>query len=315
MMKHGIGATHVLAVLDKIGKHQILSKNNCLAQAGPNPTWREFSLFVECEGYFICAFDSRITILFPEDDAAIKASAMNAMNTIIEFANQGRGNLFVLTRQAGIGYSIAPIKYTQKFEDDFIETHYNDDFAQIDTAMRKAIEVNTKGILLLHGDPGAGKTTYVKYLASRSSATFIIIPKALDHATQDPDLFDILEQFSDVVLVVEDAEDVIAARDGHNNPSVAAMLNLADGLSSDVVPIRVICTFNCGIDEIDQAILRPGRLIAAYEFVKLDIQKTNALLAKRGKPKSNEPLTLAEIYCDPPITVRHLLAVGFQTKR
>ncbi|CAF1512383.1 unnamed protein product, partial [Adineta steineri] len=49
---------------------------------------------------------------------------------------------------------------------------------------------------------------------------------------------------------------------------------------------------------IDPALLRKGRLIANYEFNKLDLENSKILSEKLGFGTKNiiEPMTLAEIY-------------------
>ena len=61
---------------------------------------------------------------------------------------------------------------------------------------------------------------------------------------------------------------------------------------------QIIATFNCDLTKIDPALLRKGRLIANYEFNKLDVESSKILSDKLefGTEKISEPMTLAEIY-------------------
>lgn len=61
---------------------------------------------------------------------------------------------------------------------------------------------------------------------------------------------------------------------------------------------QIIATFNCDLKSIDPALLRKGRLIANYEFNKLDIESSKILSGKLGFgiETITEPMTLAEIY-------------------
>jgi ATP-dependent 26S proteasome regulatory subunit len=51
----------------------------------------------------------------------------------------------------------------------------------------------------------------------------------------------------------------------------------------DALKLKIICTANCKMDEIDNALLRKGRILTKYEFKKLSIDKTNSLLKKLNK--------------------------------
>ena len=61
---------------------------------------------------------------------------------------------------------------------------------------------------------------------------------------------------------------------------------------------QIIATFNCDLTKIDPALLRKGRLIANYEFNKLDLDSAKILSDKLGfgTDAVTEPMTLAEIY-------------------
>ena len=48
-----------------------------------------------------------------------------------------------------------------------IEDNYNDDFKEIhQTILKRLSKMNDKGLVLLHGKPGTGKTSYIRYLIS-----------------------------------------------------------------------------------------------------------------------------------------------------
>ena len=61
---------------------------------------------------------------------------------------------------------------------------------------------------------------------------------------------------------------------------------------------QIIATFNCDLTSIDPALLRKGRLIANYEFNKLDLESSRILSDKLGYGTDGvtEPMTLAEIF-------------------
>ena len=44
---------------------------------------------------------------------------------------------------------------------------YNDDFVDIDAIISQSMTKNEAGIILLHGESGTGKTSYIKHLISK----------------------------------------------------------------------------------------------------------------------------------------------------
>ncbi|CAF5083649.1 unnamed protein product, partial [Rotaria sp. Silwood1] len=104
----------------------------------------------------------------------------------------------------------------------------------------------------------------------------------------------------DAILIIEDAENIIQDRNESSTPSqaVANLLNLSDGLLGDAMHQQIIATFNCDLTTVDPALLRKGRLIANYEFNKLDLESAKILSDKLGFGTDGitEPMTLAEIF-------------------
>lgn len=179
-----------------------------------------------------------------------------------------------------------------------IEDHYNNDLLPIhDVIKERLTKDKDKGLVLLHGKPGTGKTSYIRHLLSFLDKKVIFISPKMATALTSPDFISILIENKNSILVIEDAENIVIDRDQDNNSPVSAILNLSDGLLSDCLNIQVICSFNTDLSKIDSALLRKGRLIAKYCFEELSVEKANALSKKLGKHITyNEPTTLTEIY-------------------
>ena len=112
----------------------------------------------------------------------------------------------------------------------------------------------------------------------------------------NPEFMDLLLDNPNSVLVIEDAENIIMERRYSSHSSVSNLLNISDGLLSDCLNVQIICTFNSAIEMVDTALLRKGRLIARYEFGKLEPQKATALSKHLGVEKEYHlPASLAEI--------------------
>ncbi len=180
-----------------------------------------------------------------------------------------------------------------------LQQMYNEGFAKIHQHIQHSLMTKNKGVLLLHGKAGTGKTNYIKWLITQvPDKKFIFVPTTIIHQLTDPAFIGILLQNKDSVLVLEDCENYIAERhfENKNTDVVSSILNLADGILSDMVECQIICTFNAKIDSIDSALLRKGRLIAEYKFEPLTIKQANAYLASiDSKKTTDKPLTLAEL--------------------
>lgn len=178
-----------------------------------------------------------------------------------------------------------------------IGLYYNDDFKQVDEIIKKRLEKqNDKGIILLHGLPGTGKTTYLRHLIGSVKKRILFVSPGVACNLMNPEFMDLLIDNPNAVLIIEDAENVIKDRKFSSYSSVSNLLNISDGLLSDCLNVQIICTFNSDINLVDDALLRKGRLIAKYEFTKLDAAKAQKLSDHLGFTKHiSKPMTIAEI--------------------
>lgn len=176
--------------------------------------------------------------------------------------------------------------------------NYNDDFKDIHQIIVKRLsKKNDSGLVLLHGKPGTGKTSYIRYLILAIKKNVIFLPPNLAGAVTNEDFISFLISNRNSILVIEDAENIIVDRENERRSPVSALLNISDGLLADCLKIQVICSFNTDITKIDTALMRKGRLIAKYEFKELEVRKANALSQKLGfNTNFNSPMTLADIY-------------------
>ena len=179
-----------------------------------------------------------------------------------------------------------------------LEDNYNDDFKAVHQIIMKRLSMkNDKGLVLLHGKPGTGKTSYIRFLISSLKKNVIFLPPNMAGAITNPDLISILIDNPDSIFVIEDAENIVVDREKEGLSPVSALLNISDGLLSDCLNIQIICSFNTDISKVDSALMRKGRLIAKYEFKELEVQKATSLSKKLGfDSEFNIPTTLTAIY-------------------
>jgi len=174
---------------------------------------------------------------------------------------------------------------------------YEDGFKEVDEIICKRLnKKNDKGIVLLHGLPGTGKTTYLRYLIGKTKKRVLFLSPNVAGNLMNPDFLDMLIENPNTILVIEDAENIIMDRRNSNSSAVSNLLNISDGLLADFLNVQIICTFNSSLTLIDSALLRKGRLIAKYEFGKLGIEKGQRLSNHLGFDRIiDRPMTVAEI--------------------
>lgn len=237
-----------------------------------------------------------VEFLYDAADEALEQWVLNASHKIRAEFGEAKAPSFKVLSKSRSGFYTKNVK-TEPFDLD-IAKFYNEDFIPINQTIRAAINENKAGLILLHGLPGTGKTSYIKDLInSFEEKIFIFIQNEFVNELLHPDFISFLLKHRNCILIIEDAEKVLTTREqSSENSVVSTILQLTDGLFSDYLNTKIICTFNTSIDKIDKALFRKGRMIAYYDFKALEIAKANALLSTIGNETTDKPLTLAEIF-------------------
>ena len=215
-------------------------------------------------------------------------------------------NLIVMTQN---GWDIHPLPVKKQ---PFDLGHYNKDLPH--SEIKKELETDGSGLMIFHGAPGTGKTSYLRGLLHESHREFIWLdPKILSNLDSDS-LLEIFAEYKDSVIILEDCEKLVQSRERRGGQSeMNILLNLTDGILGDSFNLKFICTFNSGLDSIDTALLRNGRLKVKYEFKELKADRVKALGEKIGKNVPERDMALCDIYnwdANKPIEVKKR-AIGF----
>lgn len=202
--------------------------------------------------------------------------------------NTNKTVTYDLVVSTNTGFSTTKCTSSRNIDID-IKKNYNDDLPY--DKYKEFCEKDGSGLALMYGIAGSGKTSLIKKLIYDCSDTnFYIMDFSMLQNIVSGQFLSFLLGLKNAVIIMEDCEYILKRRDTHENPLINSLLNITDGLVGDALNIRFLCTFNAPLTDIDEALLRPGRLKIKYEFKALDKNKTKAIC---GDDKAE---TLAEIY-------------------
>lgn len=213
-------------------------------------------------------------------------TSLEEVNELYEFIesfshSKKGGNVYIIMNSPFEGNKLKSFKLD--VSDVPLLNNYNADFIkEHEKILSYLTNPKGKGMILLHGLPGTGKSYYIKYLTKLiPEKKFIYLPQQMSNMLTGPGGIDFMMQHSGAILILEDAEKIIRKREGGSDAST--ILNTSDGILSDLLKMQIICTFNCDVEEIDEAILRSGRLISKYKFGLLGQEKAKTLAQELGK--------------------------------
>lgn len=179
-----------------------------------------------------------------------------------------------------------------------IELNYGEGFGKVHHKVTDKLNERKASLFLFHGEPGSGKSTYLKYLTTIVDREFIFVPVSLAGNLSSPDFISLLMDKKEAVLILEDAEQAVQARGtGGNDSTVATLLNISDGILGSLLNISIIVTYNADKQHLDKALMRKGRLSFDYDFGPLCVKDAQRLAQHLKKDiKIHKPMTLADIY-------------------
>jgi len=176
-----------------------------------------------------------------------------------------------------------------------------------DRVVKDLTSKNPSGrVAILDGKPGTGKTYLIRGLLNEvKDVLFVIVQASMVADLAKPGTIPALVALHQdrgekpIVFIIEDADEVLAPRAADNMESISAVLNLGDGILGKLLDIKIVATTNAHRQELDEAIMRPGRLSASITVGPLDLDKACEVYKRltgkdEGGPKGKA--TLAEIY-------------------
>lgn len=254
---------------EKVGFSVIFNKSNIFARMENNVT----------ESY----------VLYGNEDKEALGKFIELIRQFYVAPEEEKNNLFLVAQDmSGFKLNKWHIKEVKDFD---FNLQYNEDFPVANATIKDFIEEDGKsGLLILWGEKGTGKTTYIRHLiSSYPNKKFVFIPSNLITMLGDPSFGNFLLSLQNSIIILEDCEAVIRSRKSNSSASaVSLLLNMGDGLMSDDLGIKFICTFNEEVTNIDEALMRKGRLACMYEFKKLTADKVGILLPEVVKNKIAE---------------------------
>jgi hypothetical protein len=176
------------------------------------------------------------------------------------------------------GLEIEPISLSN-IDLDNVNKYYNSEtFKRVQKSVKK-IKKSDKGLTILYGERGSGKTSIINYISSKLDRIVIFIPNnMIDNTINNPEFRKFIKKYDKPVLVLDDCEIAFTENYGRSNMFTSNLLQMVDGFLSDSINCNIITIFNLDDEEeIDHSLLECNNLIDIIEFEMLNDEESNEL--------------------------------------
>ena len=298
-------------------EHIYRSEVACLQQGKPSV---ESLLLCLGQGVFALQDSSHLTVFAPTPQAAAKV-ADDFRRYLKPLAKAKPGFHLVSFGANGPYAEVVEVDTCPAGGADELALHYGADFLEWEQQWLARLAKRHSGVTILFGPPGVGKTSYLKMLMARFIKRFVFyyLPLSSFGLLSDPQFVGFwLDQNrrhegKAKLAIVEDAENLLLPRDERSRAQVSNLLNIGDGFLGEHLKLHVVATTNVPTRRLDEAVMRPGRLMGTREFHRLNREEALRLAQAKGLTLADgsDTWSLAEIYCGKPEVLVPEPNVGF----
>lgn len=237
-----------------------------------------------------------ITGFLKKLEEAQRAEKLSLVKWIYSAGNYNKSKVFQVKKEWEISEKFYP----------WIKDHLNELSVEQNSlkAYYEAYLKSNSQILVMFGDPGTGKTSFLRDMICEMNLN-AFISYDLKVLTSDATFVDYLTSDIFDVIVIEDADDLLTSTRGEHNKVISKILNVSDGLIK-LPKKKLIFTTNLkDVNEIDSAVYRLGRCFDVLNFRSLTVEEAKEaaefvgvdLESKRHKRGTDiESYTLADIF-------------------
>jgi len=206
-------------------------------------------------------------------------------------------NNFNILRLSENGYEVEPYPIDVSEDSDYFKLYFNDDIIKSSNRLIRFLNKENKGLSLLYGDRGSGKSIFINHIINKTKKFIIYIPIGMiEHTINSPDFLFFLRRYNNSIIIIDDCEIYFNKLYKKTSLYTSNLLQIIDGLVSETLDIQIILGMNSDREEIDSNILNSDCLSHEIRFDKLNPIKATELSEKIGKNKSyDSPVKLSKV--------------------
>jgi hypothetical protein len=222
---------------------------------------------------------SDLVFYYKEDDdfTVIQKMVEELNNCLVEYCEKSLNNLNTLQINNGV-LDLEPIELDDESLEN-IELFYNQKTFKSVNKLIKKIKTSHKGLSVLWGEKGTGKTNVINYIASKLDRIVIYIPNNLiEHTVSSSEFSKLLKKYQKPIIIIDDCEFLFNDLFQRTNGISSNLTQIVDGFLSDILSTNIICIFNeSDKNELDENLLDCNNFLGEVEFDYLTSDESNEL--------------------------------------
>jgi SpoVK/Ycf46/Vps4 family AAA+-type ATPase len=156
--------------------------------------------------------------------------------------------------------------------------YHNQETFKRSTKLIKSINKTKKGLSIIFGERGLGKTTLMNYITSNIDRLCIFIPSNMIDVVNTNDFKNLIRKNRNSLIVIDDCEIYFSNNFTKSNLLTNNILHMVDGITSDMDNMQIIIVLNTdSIHDIDPILLDCNNLIDVIEVERLSDSAADGL--------------------------------------
>lgn len=234
------------------------------------------------------SFIDSITFYYKSGYEGIDEMLQDLNDCILDYCEEDSNKMNTVVLSAASGLELEPIAIKEDAAEDASLYYSEKTFKQIDKLV-KTIKKEDKGIALLCGERGLGKTSAISYISSKLDRISIYIPLGMvDHTINNPEFRKFVKKYERPILFIDDCEAVASDAYGRTPAFCSNALQLVDGFLSDSINATLVLIFNEEESDIEETLWECNSFLGSVQFDELSAEEAGELCAHLGRkaPKS-----------------------------
>lgn len=162
---------------------------------------------------------------------------------------------------------------------DNFNLYYNDSVIKNMNKTVKSLKSKKKGLTIIYGERGTGKTTLSTYISSLLDRICIFVPSnMIDLSINSNDFRNLIKKYKQSVIIIDDSEIFFSNAYTKSNIFTNNLVQMVDGFNSDVDNLHIFIILNVeDISYVDTTLLECNNLVDVLYVDKLKKDKVENL--------------------------------------